>query len=123
MQQGTLHPSSLSGPLLVLPWPAVPVCSSTRSQVIPTTSAANVTPPGMPKELLLQEALAQDGLKARARRGRGGDRLCSGNPSKGLPCRDRDAQQQAGPQRPQGTQGEVCTGVAAAREVLEAGSL
>lgn len=48
------------------------------------------------------------------------DRLCSGEPSMGLPCSDRDVQQQT---EPQGPQGELCTGAAAAREILGTGFL
>lgn len=112
-------------PIVPLPWPAVPVCSSMRSQVIPATSAASVTPHGMPKQQALLEALVHHDLRSKSREGQGRrqtmDRLCSGKPSKGLPCSSRDAQQQAGPQRPQG---ELCPGAAAAaREILGAGSL
>lgn len=123
MQQGTLHPSSLSRCLLALPWPAVPVCSSTRFQIFPATSAASVAPPRMPKLQPLPEALAHDDFRSKEQEGQGRrqsmDRLSSGKPSTGLPCSDSDAQQQAGPQRPQRG---VCT-AAAARGILGAGSL
>lgn len=49
VQQGPCHPSALVGHLLSLPWPAVPAHSYVKPQVIPATSAADVTSHGTPE--------------------------------------------------------------------------